>query len=234
MWTLLTYLAGVTFMSTVGYGILYAYDREMAEEFAQTVSWNAVKTYHRVNLEVDNIRRWYEVTTRERISRSDDEDEEENETELTEINANIKFIGYSENDDTTYTTSELIDNDYINENNFDLMLVKNDDDLYARLKDKKDISSVEYKKIDKPFIQVELCQDESKTSIHKKLEPFYLDGNEILDEKFLNWYVRTFYGIELDENYKVSIIDSDVNMFKIEKGKIIKLTQDTGYEIIEA
>jgi len=232
MWTLFTYLAGVTFMSTVGYGILYVYDREMAQEFAQNVSWNAVKTYHRVNLEVNNIRRWYDVSTRERISRSDDE--EDNEIELEEINDNIKFIGYSENDDTTYTTTEFIDNEYINENDFDLMLVKNDDeDLYARLKDKNDISSVEHKKIDKPFIQVELCQDESKTSIHKKLEPFYLNGNEILDEKFLNWYVRTFYGIELDENYKVSIIDSDVNMFKIEKGMTIKLTEDSGYEIIE-
>ena len=38
----------------------------------------------------------------------------------------------------------LLDNEYINENNFDLMLVKNDDEeLYARLKDKNDISSVE-------------------------------------------------------------------------------------------
>ena len=55
---------------------------------------------------MNNIRRWYDVSTRERISRSDDE--EDNEIELEEINDNTKFIGYSENDDTTYTTTEFI------------------------------------------------------------------------------------------------------------------------------
>ena len=82
MWDLLYYLAGVTMVGTVGFGVLYLYDRDTANDIAQQVSWNAVKAYHKANLEVSNLKRWYETNTRERISRSDDEEEE---NELDEI-----------------------------------------------------------------------------------------------------------------------------------------------------
>ena len=87
-------------------------------------------------------------------------------------------------------------------------------------------------KIEKPFIQIELCQNEGKTSIHKKLEGFYLKDNTLLDESFLNWYVKTFYGLLLDDNYKLSIIDSDINMFKIEKGQYIELNEKKQYQLV--
>ena len=75
MWDIVYYLAGVGMIGTIGYGFLWVYDRDMAEDVAQQVSWNSVKAYHKANLEITKFRRWYDVNTRERISRSDDEEE---------------------------------------------------------------------------------------------------------------------------------------------------------------
>ena len=234
MWDLLYYLAGVGMVGTVGFGLLYVFDRDTANDVAQQVSWNAVKAYHKANLEINNIKRWYEINTRERVSRSDDEEEEE----LNEViqNNTIEFIGYNKNDDTTYTSYNLEENSYIEDTNFDLMFLKKKEkelELYKRITDKKDIDqNIKMNKIDKPFIQVELCQNDEKTSIHKKLEGFYLEDNTLLDEAFLEWYVKTFYAIILDDKYKLSVIDSDVNMFKIEKGQHVDLNDKKQYQLI--
>ena len=235
MWDLLYYLAGVGMVGTVGYGLLYVFDRDTANDVAQQVSWNAVKAYHKANLEINNIKRWYEINTRERVSRSDDE---EDEIELNEVieNNTIEFIGYNKNDDTTYTSYNLEENSYIEDTNFDLMFLKKKEkelELYKRITDKKDIDqNIKMNKIDKPFIQVELCQNEEKMSIHKKLEGFYLEDNTLLDKSFLEWYVKTFYAIILDDDYKLSVIDSDVNMFKIEKGQRVDLNDKKQYQLI--
>ena len=52
MWNYLYYLASVGAISTIGYGLLYCYDRRMAEDLATQISWNGVKAYHKINLEV--------------------------------------------------------------------------------------------------------------------------------------------------------------------------------------
>ena len=237
MWDLLYYLAGVGMVGTVGYGLLYIFDRDTANDVAQQVSWNAVKAYHKANLEINNIKRWYDINTRERVSRSDDEEDEIELEEVIENNNNIiEFIGYNKNDDTTYTSYNLEENSYIDDTQFDLMFLKKkgkEIELYKRITNKEDIDqNVKMNKIDKPFIQVELCQNEEKTSIHKKLEGFYLEDNTLLDESFLEWYVKTFYAIILDDDYKLSVIDSDVNMFKIEKGQRVDLNDKKQYQLI--
>ena len=107
------------------------------------------------------------------------------------------------------------------------------DKVYKRILDKNEISeNVKIEKIVKPFIQIELCQNENKTSIHKHLENFYVEDNKLLDKTFMNWYVKTFYGVLLDEDYTLSIIDSDVNMFKINKEQHIVLTQNKKYNLL--
>ena len=237
MWDLLYYLAGVGMVGTVGYGLLYIFDRDTANDVAQQVSWNAVKAYHKANLEINNIKRWYDINTRERVSRSDDEEDEIELEEVIENNNNIiEFIGYNKNDDTTYTSYNLEENSYIDDTQFDLMFLKKKEkeiELYKRITNKEDIDqNVKMNKIDKPFIQVELCQNEEKMSIHKKLEGFYLEDNTLLDESFLEWYVKTFYAIILDDDYKLSVIDSDVNMFKIEKGQRVDLNDKKQYQLI--
>ena len=237
MWDLLYYLAGAGIVGTVGYGLLYIFDRDTANDVAQQVSWNTVKAYHKANLEFNNFKRWYEINTRERISRSDDEDEEvELEEVIQDDGNNIEFLGYNKNDDTTYTSYNLEKNTYIEDTNFDLMFLRKKEkelELYKRISNKEDINqNIKMNKIDKPFIQVELCQNEEKKSIHKKLEGFYLEDNTLLDEPFLEWYVKTFYAIILDDDYKLSVIDSDVNMFKIKRGQRIDLNDKKSYQLI--
>ena len=168
---------------------------------------------------------------------NDDEDEEvELEEVIQDSENNIEFLGYNKNDDTTYTSCNLEKNTYIEDTNFDLMFLRkkeNEIDLYKRISNKEDINqNIKMNKIDKPFIQVELCQNDEKKSIHKNLEGFYLEDNTLLDESFLEWYVKTFYAIILDEDYKLSVIDSDVYMFKIEKGQRVDLNDKKQYQLI--
>ena len=237
MWDLFYYLAGVGMVGTVGFGLLYIFDRDTATDVAHQVSWNTVKAYHKANLEFNNFKRWYEINTRERVSRSDDEDEEvELEEVVQDSGNNIEFLGYNKNDDTTYTSYNLEKNTYIEDTNFDLMFLRKKEkelELYKRISNKEDINqNTKMIKIDKPFIQVELCQNDEKKSIHKKLAGFYLEDNTLLDEPFLEWYVKTFYAIMLDNDYKLSVIDSDVNMFKIKSGQRIDLNDKKSYQLI--
>ena len=76
MWDLFYYLAGISAVGTVGFGVLYFYDRDTADEISREIGWNAVKAYHKINLEYDNLKRWYdqqipvnEMTTVEQISK---------------------------------------------------------------------------------------------------------------------------------------------------------------------
>ncbi len=143
---------------------------------------------------------------------------------------------YNLNDDTNYTSSVLLNNYYIDDNDFDLMFLMKKEgtiNIYKRILNKTNINeNVNMKKIEKPFIQVELCQNEEKKSIHKHLENFYLEDNMLLDNSFLIWYVKTFYGAILEDDYELSIIDSDINMFKINKDQHIILNQNKKYNLI--
>jgi len=215
-------MASVSMVSTVGYGILYMYDRDMAEEIGKRLSWNSVKAYHKLNLEMDNLKRWYNINNRERLSKSDDErDDDDKELEF-KVKNTVEFVGYREKDDTTYTTFFLEDNEYLIKTKFDLMFLRKED-KYKRIFDKGAIGSETFEKIEKLFIQVELCQNDEKIAIHKKLEGFYLEDNTIMDNTFLNWYVKIFYDLILNEKYSISIIDTDINMFKMTKEQQVKI-----------
>jgi len=91
MWDLFYYLAGISAVGTVGFGVLYFYDRDTADEISREIGWNAVKAYHKINLEYDNLKRWYDQQNRPRISRSDDEEE----NDYFEDEKEVKFIGYN-------------------------------------------------------------------------------------------------------------------------------------------
>jgi len=232
MWDIVYYLAGVSFVGTMSYCFLYICDKDSAEYIAQKASWNAVKAYHKTKLEINNFKRWYNVNTRERGYKSDDKENIELEER---INNNVEFIGYKESDDTTYTSYILENNQYIQDTDFDLMFLKKKEsntDLYKRIKEKSEVDkNIKMENIDKQFIQIELCQNDTKTSIHKTLEGFYLIDNTLLDYMFLKWYVNKFYGILLADSYKLSIIDSDINMFKLEKNQSIILNRKKNYDV---
>ena len=53
------YLAYASSAAATAYGVLYVYDKKTAQDIIRTVSWNAVKAYHKINLEINNLKRQY-------------------------------------------------------------------------------------------------------------------------------------------------------------------------------
>ena len=59
--------------------------------------------------------------------------------------------------------------------------------------------------------------------IHQNLHYFFLKGNKIFDKNFLKWYMKYWFKKDLEENYKLHIIDNSVNIFTIDHNQYIIL-----------
>lgn len=213
---MLYYLAGVSVVGTIGFGLFYLYDEPTATAIMEDFSWTAVRAYHRVNMETNNLRRYLEnelIETKNSDNEYEDESEEEEKEKL------VSFLGYS-NDGTTYSSYKLENNEYINDEEFSMMmLVKKQDnyDLYKRIHEKGEIMREHnFEEVTKPFLSVEIEQNNNRVAIHDKLKGFYIKGNMLLDKVFLKWYLEEFYGMNLDDDYKIHIIDSNIEMHKIQ------------------
>jgi hypothetical protein len=241
MWSTLYYIFGASAVSTISFSLLYYLNRPKAQQITQELSWNTVKLYHKINLECSKIKKKY-CPDNIKKSKSDDEIEDSYlDDDDFEVQGDYEFIGYNLGNIhiTKYSSFNIVNNHYINDTEFDLMfLKKNDTKMYKRIKNKKKISSkINICKVEKPFIQVELSIDniDEKVTIHKNLECFYVNDNDILDKTFLTWYVKTFYDITVNDNYKLNIIDSDVNMFNINEEEYlqIKIRDKSNYKIMK-
>jgi hypothetical protein len=62
-----------------------------------------------------------------------------------------------------------------------------------------------------------------------KLSEHYLIGNKILDYKFINWYFNYHYNVNNITEYKINIIDSDINVYTLLKNNYILLGKNTFY-----
>ena len=213
---MLYYLAGVSVVGSIGFGLLYLYDERTATAILEDFSWSAVRAYHRVNMETNNLRRYLENEFSEGKN-SDVEEEDESAPE--EEEKLVSFMGYN-NDGSVYTTYQLENNSYIDDEDFSMMmLVKKDEeqDLYKRIHEKGEISNeLLFEKVSKPFLSVEVEQNNNRIAIHDQLRGFYINGNMLLDKVFLKWYLEEFYGMNLEEDYKIHIIDSNIEMHKIQ------------------
>tara|TARA_X000000368_G_scaffold348189_1_gene287896 strand:+ start:1397 stop:2119 length:723 start_codon:yes stop_codon:yes gene_type:complete len=237
MWNIVYYVFGASCVGVIGFGILNYIDKDLADEIKYSVGWSAVKTYHKVNLECKNIKIWCNKNIADnKTSKSDCEDSDEELIETDDINK-TEFLGYNLKDKTIYSSNEIENNSYIDETEFDLMFLKkniNEKNQYKRILNKSDIIECDnFEKVAKPFLQVEYCVDEDTVSIHKNLENFYINGNNILDYNFLTWYMKEFYDMDVNEKYILRIIDSEINMFNLKKGDYIKIknTPERGYQI---
>ena len=213
---MLYYLAGVSVVGSIGFGLLYLYDERTSTAILEDFSWSAVRAYHRVNMETNNLRRYLENEFSEGKN-SDVEEEDESAPE--EEEKLVSFMGYN-NDGSVYTTYQLENNSYIDDEDFSMMmLVKKDEeqDLYKRIHEKGEISNeLLFEKVSKPFLSVEVEQNNNRIAIHDQLKGFYINGNMLLDKVFLKWYLEEFYGMNLEEDYKIHIIDSNIEMHKIQ------------------
>ena len=214
---MLYYLAGVSVVGTIGFGLFYLYDETTATAIMEDFSWTAVRAYHRVNMETNNLRRYLENELIE--TKNSDNEYENDESEEEEEEKLVSFIGYN-NDGTTYTTDELENNSYIDTETFDMMmLVKKQEEynLYKRIHEKDEIvCEHSFEEVTKPFLSVEVEQNNNRVAVHDQLKGFYIKGNMLLDKVFLKWYLEEFYGMNLDDDYKIHIIDSNIEMHKIQ------------------
>ena len=199
----LYYLAGVSVLGSIGLGLLYLYDDQVATSIIEDFSWTAVRAYHRVNMETNNLRRYLETEFIDEKN-SDKEDSDE-EYELENV---IKFLGYNK-DGSIYTSVQLKNNNYIDDEQFDMMILVDDSEgFYKRINEKTEINNdCVFEKVEKPFLSVEIEQNGERIAIHDKLKQFYVNGNVLLDKIFLQWYLETFHGMNLEEGYKIHIID---------------------------
>ena len=79
---MLYYLAGVSVVGTIGFGLFYLYDEPTATAIMEDFSWSAVRAYHRVNMETNNLRRYLENEFSEgKNSDVEEDDESQNEEE---------------------------------------------------------------------------------------------------------------------------------------------------------
>jgi hypothetical protein len=60
---------------------------------------------------------------------------------------------------------------------------------------------------------------------------FYVEGNILCDQKFLQWYLRTFLKVELLEPYMCTIVDADINCITLYVNSHI-IIQKEGFDIV--
>ena len=197
------------------FGLLYVINKEAAIELTSHISWNLVKIYHYCKNAVDkNINKYNKLNDKKKKGDM------------------VEFLGYACKNNNIFRTFEL-NNDYIFNNEFDIMFLKFKD-KYKRIHDKKNLKCLDdFKnninsiiKTNKPLIQVQIEQFSKKTDIHEFLEHFYLNDNIILDEIFLKWYLYNFYGIILQNNYTLHIIDGNINIFQMNNTEYLLLNTE--------
>ena len=79
------------------------------------------------------------------------------------------------------------------------------------------------------FLQVELEDGENKTDIHEHISKYYVENNVIFDELFSKYYMNKWYNSEISSDYKVNIIDKNIQLLSFKNDTYLKLN-DSSYE----
>lgn len=224
--------------SMASFFILYP---EESKKQLMKMSWNVTKFMVECNdvmEKIDDRVKALKFSTIDQ-SKSDSDSDSSEDSEYNEVivyNHNLKR-SFSCNSENFYEKTDILNND-----NIKLILyhhMEDDDETYKRIDRMKDIEilrededDLEMLSIDKQFIQVEYITEDDEgnekiVDIHSNLGDFYVKGNIILDRYFLEWYLETFYDIEVAENYKLRFFDKDVNMFTLSTNNAIVLCNNT-------
>ena len=188
-------------------GISYVVKPKETMVFASTMSWYAVNFFSKATIYYEELTKTIPIII-----------DEEEKPSLSYYNKNTNTQIYLGDDYKNIEKSW-----WKNQQNIHLLFLKNDGQ-YKIFYNYKDLSDVEWEAVDKPFIQVELVQNNKEPlDICKKIEKFNIDGNIILGHTFLQWLLWKCYDLELDDDYTLKIFDKDVNLYEIKSGQSIKL-----------
>lgn len=217
------YLLAGAIMTGVGY--LYVYKSEQVMEVSANISWEVTKMITTVSeyLGID-------INEENYNSIRDDEYLEEECDTLLDKNRNTFIKYYNIEKNTSYNMGM---DDIEGKEDMDVIFLKTkieDEVFYFRLDKLENLEKVQFNKVEKLFLQVELIDKDNNNiiDIHHNLDKFYIKDNKILDTDFLKWYLTYFYKSKLPENYELRIFDKDITMFTLEKNEYIEIT-DEGY-----
>jgi len=179
--------------------------------------WNLVYYYHMTKEYISNA--LYKI-------KKDEEDVIEEETKV--------LIGWDGEKETTIPWEE--------EKNIDTFIEKKLKDLellyYFDKYHMKQIHDIDdFKNKCNPsnefFMSIEFIQGDYKIDIKNHLHSYLVVGNKIFTKTFLKWYMRRYYGVTLEDNYEINLMDTDINYINLKNGeKYIHITEQTKYEII--
>jgi len=215
--------ASGTCMATAA-GLLYIYDKNKVETLLYNATWSAITLYA-------TLEDFFERTFKKKTHCKNDSDNEFEEfVEEKEENVKIseKITYYDKENDKYETVIEIPDKD-----GWGFVKKKVDDKckclIYDNISERNEDD--EFVIVDKPFLQVELEQNEKKKEIHEHLHYFFLKGNKLFDKNFLKWYLKYWYQIDLEDNYKINIIDHEINIINLDPTQYIILGEKCNYSV---
>ena len=188
------------------------------------ISWYSVKTYHTFCLYFND----FNETNVKSIKNIDSDDEEEEK-----INT-ITIEGLNEdNQIEKFKVAENEDISDINIDDLEILFIKHECDnkiYYENINDLQTIFENNLNIVKRQFLQIELEQDDEKIDIHEHISKYYVENNELFSKTFVKYYLRKYYKKDLNETYKINIIDKNIKLISINEKQWITLTKE-GYKI---
>jgi hypothetical protein len=220
---IVNYIVIPTLLSASALGAYYVWSPEDSKKLISNVAWYGVNMYSRASI-------YYETFAQSDLSDNEEDNFDEEESLLYYNSENQLLVSLG----TDYKT--MPDEWWNDSNNIDLLMFKKslgDSIKYKTFNTHKELmkSDNDWVTSEKQFVQVELEQNGVVIDIHKHLDHFYTVGNSILSKSFLRWYLKTWYNMELCDEYTLKIFDKDVNLFSIGPESYILLGNEK-YSII--
>jgi hypothetical protein len=204
-------------------GAFYFLQPQKFKEIGATISWYGVSTYHRTRIFLNDY-----TTPVEKIENVSEESGSENELEEKEDESSyLELVGLT-NEGEIKSICYYPD-DEINEDEWKVLFLKfekNGKSYFKRITNESYdvLFDMEMNILPRQFLQVEI-DNNGKMDIHEYISQYYVDGNVIFDKEFMKYYVMKWYNAELEEKYKINIIDKNITLLNLnEDNKGLHLT----------
>lgn len=199
------------------------------KSISKKVSWYGVSTYHRLRifcndyLNVEKVEELEDLKVDEK-SEEVEEEEEDEYLELEGLNKDGEIVEFE----------KYIFDDMYKIHEIDILFLKCEKDgktYYKKVNDEsmEELFDYKLKTLPRQFLQVELEDGENKTDIHEHISKYYVENNVIFDELFLKYYMKKWYNCEISNEYKVNIIDKNIQLLSFKNDTYLKLN-DSSYE----
>ena len=76
------------------------------------------------------------------------------------------------------------------------------------------------------FVDITVNTNGQKYTLDFGINNFYIDGNVLFDKDFLQWYLKTFFKVDLVEPYTCTIMDADINLIILDSNSHIVVQKD--------